>query len=150
MRSIYIGDVGWLYTVGGYFNNSVSHILDSVTADLGANAHHKFIWSEIKWVEMWWPLQNSSTRETFKRIVANGQLEFVGAGWCQHDEVTPSYRDMAANTQAGHEYLRSILGPLEHACPAGAGAAGAAGKRGRCIRFGWPVKSSQYCTTVHH
>ena len=50
-------DVGWLYTVGAYFNNSVTHILSSVTADLGANPTHRFIWSEVKWVEMWWPLQ---------------------------------------------------------------------------------------------
>ena len=30
-------DVGWQYTVFGYFNNSVHHILDSVVADLGNN-----------------------------------------------------------------------------------------------------------------
>ena len=72
-------DVGWQYTIFGYFNNSVRHILDSVTAGLGANPRHKFIWSEIKWLEMWWPLQNKTTRATFKRIVANGQFEFVGA-----------------------------------------------------------------------
>lgn len=45
-------DVGWLYTVGGYYNKSVVHILDSVTADLGRNPEHRFIWSEIKWIEM--------------------------------------------------------------------------------------------------
>ena len=124
-------DVGWQYTVFGYFNNSVHHILDSVTADLGANPKHKFIWSEIKWIEMWWPLQNETTRATFKRIVANGQFEFVGAGWSQHDEVTPSYRDQIQNTMTGHEYLREILGPLDKACPAKG--------NGRCIRFGWQI-----------
>lgn len=87
---------------------------------------------------MWWPLQNATTRATFKRIVANGQLEFVGAGWSQHDEVTPSYRDMVSNTQAGHEYLRRILGPLDKACPA-AHSKGGAAARGRCIRFGWQI-----------
>lgn len=86
------------------------------------------------WVKRWWPQQNESTRAAFKRIVGNGQLEFVGAGWCQHDEVTPSYRDMVANTQAGHEYLRSILGPLENACPGYGGKGG-----GRCVRFGWQI-----------
>ena len=124
-------DVGWLYTPAGYFNRSVSHILDSVTADLSANPSHRFIWSEIKWIEMWWPHQNETTKRQFKRLVANGQLEFVGAGWSQHDEVTPSYRDMVANTQAGHEYLRGILGPLEAACPQAG--------RGRCVRFGWQI-----------
>jgi len=124
-------DVGWQYTVFGYFNNSVHHILDSVVADLGNNLEHRFIWSEIKWIEMWWPLQNTSTKATFKRIVANGQFEFVGAGWSQSDEVTPSYRDMIQNTVTGHEYLRTILGPLNKACPAKG--------NGRCIRFGWQI-----------
>ena len=55
-------DVGWQYTVFGYFNNSVRHILDSVTADLGSHPEHRFIWSEIKWIEMWWPLQNETTK----------------------------------------------------------------------------------------
>ena len=39
-------DVGWQYTVFGYFNNSVSRILDTVTADLGLHPHHRFIWSK--------------------------------------------------------------------------------------------------------
>ena len=43
-------DVGWLWTVGGYFNMTVVHILDSVVADLAMNPTHKFIWSEMKWV----------------------------------------------------------------------------------------------------
>ncbi len=59
-------DVGWTETVSRYFNTSVQLILDSVTADLAANPTHRFIWSETKWVEMWWPLQNDSTREAFK------------------------------------------------------------------------------------
>jgi hypothetical protein len=33
-----------------------------------------------KWVEMWWPLQTDATKSAFKKLVANGQLEFVGAG----------------------------------------------------------------------
>ena len=127
-------DVGWEWTVRGYFDNFVNAILDSVTADLGAHPDHRFIWSEIKWIEMWWPLQNASTQYTFKRIVSNGQLEFVGAGWSQHDEVTPSYRDMVTNTVTGHEFLRTILGPLDQACP-GPRKVG----RGRCIRFGWQI-----------
>jgi hypothetical protein len=124
-------DVGWEWTIFGYYNNSVRHTLDSVTRDLGAHPTHRFIWSETKWIEMWWPHQNAATRATFKRIVANGQFEFVGAGWSQSDEVTPSYRDIISNTVTGHEYLRRILGPLDKACPVRG--------NGRCIRFGWQI-----------
>eukprot|EP00039_Didymoeca_costata_P024844 m.11690 g.11690 ORF g.11690 m.11690 type:complete len:1093 (+) comp4504_c0_seq1:95-3373(+) len=127
-------DVGWLYTVDGYFNLSVSDILTTVVADLAANPTHRFIWSEVKWIQLWWPHQNSTTQDTFRSLVYSGQFELVGGGWSQHDEVTPSYRDMVANTVIGHEFLRSILGPLERACP-GPGGVG----KGRCIRFGWQI-----------
>jgi len=30
----------------------------------------------------------------FKRIVRRGQLEFVGGGWSQNDEVTTAYYDV--------------------------------------------------------
>ena len=59
-------DVGWEWTISAYFNNTVRHILDSVTADLGTHSSHRFIWSETKWIELWWPSQNDTTRATFK------------------------------------------------------------------------------------
>jgi hypothetical protein len=33
-----------------------------------------------QWLEMWWPSQSTATQAAFKKLVANGQLEFVGAG----------------------------------------------------------------------
>ena len=74
---------------------------------------------------MWWPSQTPETQDMFKAIVARKQLEFVGAGWSQCDEVSPSYRDIVDNTATGHEYLRRTLGD---ACP-----------NGRCVRFGWQI-----------
>jgi hypothetical protein len=94
-------DVGWLQTVFGYFNSSVTHILSSVTEALDSHPNYRFIWSETKWLELWWPLQNATTQAKFRKIVRNGQLEFVGAGWSQSDEVTPSYRDIIDNTVTG-------------------------------------------------
>jgi hypothetical protein len=118
-------DVGWLQTVSGYFGGSVTHILSSVTEELSANPAYRFIWSETKWFELWWPLQNTTTQGKFREIVRSGQFEFVGAGWSQSDEVTPSYRDIIDNTVTGHEFLRRTLGD---ACP-----------DGRCVRFGWQI-----------
>jgi hypothetical protein len=70
---------------------------------LSTNPSYKFIWSEIKWFEMWWPEQSDNVQvghllfawsdmvltpqQTFRRLVQNGQIEFVGAGWSQSDEV---------------------------------------------------------------
>jgi hypothetical protein len=45
---------------------------------------------------MWWPLQSASTQAAFKKLVANGQLEFVGAG------ALPSHL---------HSHLRSLFLP---------------------------------------
>ena len=36
---------------------------------------------------MWWPDQTPAVQAKFKAIVRSGQLEFVGAGWSQSDEV---------------------------------------------------------------
>ncbi len=132
-------DVGWQQTVAGYYQSSVRYILDSVVADLATHPAHRFIWSETKWIELWWPQQNASTRARFIALVASGQFEFVGAGWSQSDEVTPSYRDMVSNTVTGHEFLRRTLttnatGPFEMLCPGAHGLG-----RGRCVRFGWQI-----------
>ena len=130
-------DVGWLMSVDGYFNarrwdgsensQSVSNILTEVTKALSADETLRFIWSETKWIEMWWPQQTPAMQAAFKRIVKRGQLEFVGAGWSQNDEVTTAYYDVIDNQVAGHEYLRRT-GLLDE-CP----------QPGRCIRFGWQV-----------
>ena len=116
---------GWLKTVGAYFRDEVTHILTTMTQALAAHPDRRFIWSEIKWFEMWWGNQTAETQATFKRLVKAGQLEFVGAGWSQSDEVSPSYRDMIDNTCTGHEFLRRTVGD---ACP-----------NARCVRFGWQI-----------
>ena len=82
-------DVGWLMSVDGYFNprhydgtenvDSVSNILSSVTHALDADTSLRFIWSETKWIQMWWPAQTPVVQAAFKRIIARGQFEFVGA-----------------------------------------------------------------------
>ena len=130
-------DVGWLMSVDGYFNpshydgsenqDSVSNILTTVTQALDADESLRFIWSETKWIEMWWPKQTPAMQAAFKRIVKRGQLEFVGGGWSQNDEVTTAYYDVIDNQVTGHEFLRRT-GLLDE-CP----------QPGRCIRFGWQV-----------
>jgi len=97
-----------LKTVDGYFDDQVTHILTTVTESLHADRNRTFIWSEVKWLSMWWPTQTDATKDAFRGIVQRGQLEFVGAGWSQHDEVTPHYSDQISNTVTGHEFLRSI------------------------------------------
>ena len=127
--------MGWHQTVYGYFNSSVSSILTTVTEKLATNSKYRFVWSEVKWFEMWWPVQNPATQTIFRRLVRDGQLEFVGGGWSQSDEVSPSYRDIVDNTLTGHEYLLRTLGDD---CP-----------NRRCVRFGWQIDMfSGYSSTT--
>ena len=130
-------DVGWLMSVDGYFNpnhydgsentDSVSNILTTVTQSLDADPELRFIWSETKWIEMWWPKQTAAMQAAFKRIIKSGQLEIVGGGWSQNDEVTTAYYDVIDNQVTGHEFLKRT-GLLDE-CP----------QPGRCIRFGWQI-----------
>lgn len=103
-------DVGWLSTVKGYYDASVSHILTSITTTLSANPNYRFIWSETKWVEMWWPDQTPQMQAMFRKIVRNGQLEFVGAGWSQSDEVSHTIQKKSyGENRLSHVILSCML-----------------------------------------
>ena len=41
---------------------------------------------EIAFFAMWWDEQQDSTKETVRRLVAEGQLDFSNGGWCMPDE----------------------------------------------------------------
>lgn len=113
-------DAGWLLTDEGYFDydwpamppqhqgsgGSVRRILDSVTAALAADPAKRFVWAETIWLAKWWPLQNATTRATFRQLVAAGQIEFVGGGWVQNDETMVTFDDVIDQTTTGHEFLR--------------------------------------------
>ena len=103
-------DVGWLKTVDGYFNDSVQHILSTVTSRLDADPTARFVWSETKWLAMWWPQQTPAVQAAFRRIVTRGQIEFVGGGWSQNDETTTHWRDVIDNQILGHQWLRDTFG----------------------------------------
>jgi len=60
----------------------------------------------------WWETQSEETKRRFRILVQRGQLEFVGAGWVQHDEANPSYDSIIAQMTEGHEYLLSLFGVL--------------------------------------
>lgn len=93
----------------GYFDDQVTHILSTVTDALAADPSRRFIWSEIKWLQLWWPNQTEETKQKFRDIVKSGQLEFAGAGWSQNDEVTPTYSDIIDNQVCCTHYVSNHL-----------------------------------------
>lgn len=86
-------DVGWLYTVDGYWRYAVHDILNTVISALDADSTLRFIWSEIKWIQMWWDVATEQQKKQLHRVVKSGQFEFVGGGWSQADEVTTTWFD---------------------------------------------------------
>jgi len=42
----------------------------------------------------WWEELDESGRESVKKLVFEGRLEFLLGGWCMSDEATPHYSSM--------------------------------------------------------
>ena len=61
---------------------------------------------------MWWDLQKPIKKEKVKKLVRDGQLEFINGGWSSHDEACPSYDMMITNMMAGNKFLREEFGDL--------------------------------------
>ena len=105
-------DVGWLQTFDDLARLNVSRILDTVTVNLNENPERRFAWSEVAFLEYWWNRQNSTTKTIFKKLIANGQLEFVDGGWSQQDMGCTDYDGMLNNMGVGHQFLRDTFSPL--------------------------------------
>jgi hypothetical protein len=54
---------------------------------------------------MWWKEQTNTTKDLVRKLVANGQFQFVNGGWCMHDEAATHYTGMLDQTTLGHQFL---------------------------------------------
>lgn len=98
-------DPGWLKTYFEYYSGHVNRILTGVTNALIADPKKTFIWAEVSFFKLWWESQSIETKEAVRRVVANGQLEFVGGGWVQNDEAASPVEVVLNQISEGHEYL---------------------------------------------
>lgn len=111
-------DTGWEKTVDQYFygaNNSIQHagvqyIFDSVVSELARNPERRFVEVEQAFFQRWWAQQGEEQRALVRRLVSEGQLEFLNGGWCMHDEAAPHFADMVDQTTLGHRFLMSEFG----------------------------------------
>ena len=51
----------------------------------------RFIYVEIAFFWRWWQEQTDLMKEEVKKLVQNGQLEFINGGWCMNDEASTHY-----------------------------------------------------------
>ena len=103
-------DPGWLDTFEQYYQRDVSQIISNVFSVLSRDPKKKFVWSESSYFQRWYESQSTSTKEAFKLLVYNGQLEFVGGGWSQNDEANPDAITMINQMTEGHQYLLRNFG----------------------------------------
>ncbi|CAG2184268.1 unnamed protein product, partial [Oppiella nova] len=111
-------DVGWLKTVDQYFYGSrtniqkagVQYIIDSVVQSLLRNETRKFIYVETAFFWKWWKLQTPELQEKVKKLVNDGQLEFINGGWCMNDEAAAHYQSIVDQMTWGHRRLQDTFG----------------------------------------
>ena len=111
-------DVGWLKTVDQYYYGSnkyittvgVQYILDSVIPQLVMDPTKRFIYVEIAFFWRWWRQQNDQMKDVVKRLVQNGQLEFINGGWCMNDEASTHYNAIIDQMTWGFKRLNDTFG----------------------------------------
>ena len=111
-------DVGWLKTVDQYYYGSsqqyqkagVQYIINSVVNALAENPFRKFVLVEMAFFFKWWKVQNNSTKELVKKLVQNGQLEFINGGWSMNDEATTHYNSIIDQMTLGFSKLEDHFG----------------------------------------
>lgn len=52
----------------------------------------------------WWQEQREDTKDLVRKLVDQGQLDFVNGGYVQHDEAAAHYVAMIDQTTLGHRY----------------------------------------------
>ena len=60
--------------------DQVQFILDGVVQELEKDPTKRFIYVEMAFFWRWWNEQDQDTKDTVKRLVQNGQLEFTNGG----------------------------------------------------------------------
>ena len=79
--------MGWLKTVDQYYygsndtikwaNAGVQYILDTVVPQLVIDPRKRFIFVETAYFWRWWGEQEDPMKTTVRKLVKNGQLEFI-------------------------------------------------------------------------
>ena len=111
-------DVGWLKTVDEYFSGTkyniqranVELIIDNVMRELIKDQNKHYSQVEMKFFSMWWYEQSATMKTQVKKLVSDGRLEFLNAGWSMSDEACPSFDDFINNMQKGHDFLMKEFG----------------------------------------
>ena len=121
-------DPGWLYTVeamyegtDGFTNSGdkgpdspaaskgIGALITQMVAGVAAGKDRTFAPEIGVFYDMWWKDANTTQRDTVRRLVKEGRLEWTGGGWTQHDEACSRVEDQVDNLCLGHLWLKSVV-----------------------------------------
>ena len=97
-----------------YYNKYVKEIFATMIPELERNKDYRFNWAEVGYLKQWWTQSDIYTKNRFKQLVDNGQIQFVGGSWVQHDEATVEYYNAMENLEAGIRFLATNFGVRPH------------------------------------
>ena len=90
-------DAGWLKTADTLFENAVEKIYPSVLSQLNLNSNYTFTVGDIYFFRRYYLEADGVIKNQIKKLVKNGQLEFVHGGMVSTDEATTDYADIIRN-----------------------------------------------------
>ena len=111
-------DVGWQKNIDELYYGDNQEIqktmyeiqMTSIVDTLLTDQNKTFTVAEMKFFKMWWDRQNQDMRNKTIKLVQDGQIEIVNAGWSMHDEACPIFDDMIDNMMIGHDFVLKEFG----------------------------------------
>ncbi|XP_037948464.1 alpha-mannosidase 2-like [Teleopsis dalmanni] len=99
-------DPGWLRTFNDYYHHKTKPLLENIIQNLFTFPDLKFIWAEICYFSRFYDTQDLITKERIKKLVHNGQLEFVTGGWGMPDEANTHWISLLIQLTEGQSWLK--------------------------------------------
>ena len=87
----------------------VQYTIDTVVSELSEHPEYKFSIVEMAFLYRWWNQATDRQKQQMKTLVANGQIEFINAGWCMSDEANMYYEDFIDQMTVGLRWLQDTL-----------------------------------------
>ena len=103
-------DPGWGMTIENYYSERTRKIYTSVYKSLLNDERRTFVICEIIFFKIWYEEQSKEIQKTFKKLVENKQVEFVGGGFVQNDEANTRYHEMLLNLRLGNQFIEKEFG----------------------------------------
>uniref|UniRef100_A0A2M3ZE22 Alpha-mannosidase n=1 Tax=Anopheles braziliensis TaxID=58242 RepID=A0A2M3ZE22_9DIPT len=102
-------DPGWIQTFDEYYERSTKAIFTNMLRHLDENPGMRFIWAEISYFAHWYDRLAAEQKDTVKRLVKKGQLEFVTGGWVMADEANSHWYSVLLQLTEGQTWLKTRL-----------------------------------------